>query len=108
MTRDVQATRTVVRGLVYYKIGGWKAVAKAGFTGREILGISRVIDRITKLSSMAGEARVYQTVLAVGGMAPHQDVETYLAACRRVLGRSISGSEAGALLEKGRLYSLGS
>jgi hypothetical protein len=108
MTRDPAATKVLLAGLILHKTGGWKAVQRGNFTGRQILAISRVIDNMTKRSSMAGEARVYQTVIAVGGTSPYADVETYLAACRQVLGRSVTGSESGALLEKGRLYSLGS
>lgn len=109
MTRgDAKATKVILAGLIMHKSGGWQAVKRGTFTGRQILAISRVIDKMTKRSSMAGESRVYQTVIAVGGTAPYADVETYLAACRQVLGRSVTGSESGALLEKGRLYSLGS
>jgi hypothetical protein len=105
----VREARRVLHGLILYKQGGWAALRSARtFTGREFLAISRVLDRMTKRASIAGETRVYRTVLAVGGTAPYPNVETYLAACRQVLGRSPTGSEAGALLEKGKLFSLGS
>lgn len=104
-----QATKKILYGLILYKAGGWSRVRSAGsFTGREILALSRIIDLTSNHPSKAGEARVYRTVLAVGGMAPYSDVQTYLAACRQVLGRSWTGSEAASLLEKGRLYALGS
>lgn len=99
--------KKVVEGLILYKQGGWKSLKTAGFTGKEVLAVSRALDLLTKKSSMAGETRVYRTVLSVGGTAPYNDVETYLAACRQVLGRVVTGSEAGQLIEKGRLYSLG-
>lgn len=102
----VQAKR-VLHGLLLHKQGGWSRVRKAGFSGREILAVSRVLDRLTRRTAMAGEARVYRAVLSVGGTAPYEDVETYLAACRQVIGRRVTGSEASQLLEKGRLYSLG-
>lgn len=108
MTRNSASSKVILAGLILHKSGGWLAVKSGGFTGRQILAISRVIDKMTKRSSMAGESRVYQTVIAVGGTAPYADVETYLAACRQVLGRTLTGTESGALLEKGRLYSLGS
>jgi len=101
-----QAKR-VLQGLILHKNGGWRRVKQAGLTGREILAVSRVLDVLTKKSSMAGETRVYRTVLSVGGTAPYEDDETYLAACRQVLGRVVTGSEASKLLEKGRLYALG-
>jgi len=99
--------RKVLHGLILHKQGGWDAVRTAGLSGKEILAVSRVLDVMTKKSSMAGETRVYRTVLSVGGTAPYKDVETYLAACRGVLGRMVTGSEAARLLEKGRLYALG-
>ncbi len=99
--------RKVLQGLVLYKAGGWPAVRTAGMTGRDILAVSRVLDVMTKKSSMAGETRVYRTVLSVGGTAPYRDEETYLAACRQVLGRVVTGNEAARLLEKGRLYASG-
>jgi hypothetical protein len=109
MTRNVEQAKAIVRGLVFFKQGGWPAVFRnSGLTGRQCLAVSRVIDRMTKRSSMAGESRIYNAVITVGGTAPYADVETYLAACRQVLGRPLTGSEAGALLEKGRIFSLGS
>jgi hypothetical protein len=101
-----QAKR-VLQGLILHKNGGWRRVKQAGLTGREILAVSRVLDVLTRKSSMAGETRVYRTVLSVGGTAPYEDDETYLVACRQVLGRVVTGSEASKLLEKGRLYALG-
>jgi hypothetical protein len=100
--------RRVLYGLILYKHGGWSSIKKAKFTGKEILTVSRMLDLMTKKSSMAGETRVYRTVLDVGGTAPYGDVETYLAACRQVFGRMVTGNEAARLLEKGRLYALGS
>lgn len=99
--------RKVLLGLIHHKNGGWKRVRNAGYTGTEILALSRVLDVLTKKSSMAGETRVYRTVLSVGGTGPYEDEETYLAACRQVLGRMVTGSEVAKLLEKGRLYALG-
>jgi hypothetical protein len=108
-TNDPKRARHLFKGLVLQKRGGWNALRHAGnFTGRDVLAVSRFIDLLSKRASMAGEARVYRTVIALGGTAPYGDVETYLAACRRIVGRSLTGSEAGALIEKGRLFSLGS
>lgn len=95
-------------GLIFHKKGGWEAVRAAKqFTGVDILAVSRVLDMMTKRASIAGEARVYRTVVAVGGTAPYEDVTTYLTACRRVLGRTLTGTETALVLEKGRLFSLG-
>ena len=57
---------------------------------------------------MAGENRIYRTVLAVGGMAPYEDVNSYLAACGQMLNRTLTGAEKAALVKKGKLYGLGS
>ena len=99
--------KRVLHGLLLHKSGGWRRVKQGGLSGREILAVSRVLDVLTKKSSMAGETRVYRAVLSVGGTAPYADDETYLAACRQVFGRVVTGSEASRLLEKGRLYALG-
>ena len=100
-------SKRALLGLLLYKQGGWKKLGEAGFTGKEILGVSRLIDVMTKKSSIAGENRVYRTVLNVGGFGPYRDVERYLAACRQDLGRVVTGSEAAMLIQKGKLYALG-
>lgn len=106
--KDPTQARRVVLGLVLHKSGGWRAVqAAASLTGAEMLAISRFLDRFNGTPRMAGEERVYRTVLAVGGLASYQDVESYLAACRRVMGRGLTGSETDALVAKGRIYDLG-
>lgn len=94
-------------GLLLFKSGGWNAVrASERFSGREFLAMSRLIDTFEG-ARIAGETRIYRTIVAVGGMSPYADVESYLAACRRVVGRELTGSEKDALISKGRLYDLG-
>jgi hypothetical protein len=106
--RDTHRTRKIVFGLLLHKAGGWHSVrASNQFSGREVLAISRVLDRLQGVPSVAGEARIYRTVLAVGGAGPYGDVDTYLAACGRVLGREPCPTERAALLTKGRLFDLG-
>jgi len=101
-------SRSVLAGLILHDLGGWEAVRRANrFSGREILVMSRLIDRLTKRSSMAGDARIYRTVIAVGGTGQYSDVNLYLSACRKVVGRELMESEKAQLVEKGRLYSLG-
>lgn len=100
--------RAVLAGLILHDHGGWEAVRRANrFSGREILVMSRLIDRLTKRSAMAGDARIYRTVIAVGGTGQYSDVNVYLSACRKVVGRELMESEKVLLVEKGRLYSLG-
>lgn len=105
---DGAQARRIVLGLVLHKSGGWRSVQAAGtLSGPEMLGVSRFLDRMNNLPRMAGEERIYRTVLAVGGAAPYGDVESYLAACRRVMGRSPTGPERDALVAKGRIFDLG-
>jgi len=105
---NLRIAKTLLAGLVLFERGGWSAVASSRrFTGAEILAISRATDRLTKKASMAGESRVYRTVIAVGGTAPYSNVDNYLEACRKVVGRDLTESEKIQLIFKGQLYSLG-
>lgn len=97
----------IVTGLMLFKSGGWRAVREANsYSGREVLAISRFLDEFQG-SMIAGETRVYRTVLAVGGASPYGDVDSYLAACRRFFGRELTTSERDALITKGRIFDLG-
>jgi hypothetical protein len=98
----------LVLGLLLYKQGGWQGVktSSAKFTGREFLALSRLLDAFEGVG-IAGESRVYRTVVAVGGLSGHGDENGYLAACRQAFGRNLTGSEMDALVEKGRIYDLG-
>jgi len=106
--RDVLVARSILAGMIFHSIGGWEAVRKANrFTGPEILVVDRLISRFQKRASMAGEARVYRTVIAVGGMAPYPNVNRFLEACRKVMGRVPTDSERALLVEKSKLFSMG-
>lgn len=106
--KDVVATKRMLLGLLHYKHGGWQSVRRANtFSGREVLAISRIIDTVEGIPSIAGEARVYRTVLAVGGTTPYGNESTYLAACRRVHGRDLTETEKQTLIVKGKLFDLG-
>jgi hypothetical protein len=105
--REPVKAQTILAGLILHDFGGWKAVATRRFTGREILVIDRFLTRMLKKSSMAGDGRVYRTVIAVGGTAPYKDVVAYFTACREVMGRTPTRSERIQLLEKGKLFALG-
>lgn len=105
--KDQSRAGRIVTGLMLFKSGGWHAVREAkSYSGREVLAISRFLDEFQG-SRIAGETRVYRTVLAVGGVSPYGDVESYLAACRRIYGREVTTSERDALITKGRIYDLG-
>ena len=106
---DPQIARKVLLGLILHKQGGWNAVAASRqFSGSEILAVSRVIDRAVRRASIAGESRVYRTVMVVGGTSPYRTVADYLSACRKVVGRDLTSWEKAHLIVKGRLYSMGS
>ena len=107
--RDPVVAKKMILGMVLYRHGGWKAVESSKqFSGREILGLSRLLDLATKRRTMAGETRIYRTVLALGGLGKDQDVRNYLSNCRQVAGRDLTDSERQALLLKGRLFAMGS
>jgi hypothetical protein len=101
--------RRILLGLLHHKRGGWKAVSASTekFSSAEVLAISRVLDTLEGQPVIAGEARIYRTVLAVGGAAVYGNEDSYLAACGRVLGRQLTQTEAQTLIVKGKLFDLG-
>jgi hypothetical protein len=106
--KDPLIARRIIDGLIYHQRGGWQAVKAQKFSGREILAVSRYVDLMNNYSPrMAGDNRVYRTVVAVGGAAAYSDVESYLFACRRVMGRDMTQAEKESLVVKGRLFDLG-
>jgi hypothetical protein len=107
--KDPEVAKKMILGMVLYRHGGWKAVESSkAFTGREVLALSRIIDIVTKRRTMAGEARIYRTALALGGLGKDADVRNYLSKARQVAGRDLTDSERQTLLVKGRLLALGS
>jgi hypothetical protein len=103
-----EQTRRLLFGLLLYRRGGWRAIQASGrFKGTDFLALSRLLDAFNQTPRIAGEGRLYRTVVAVGGAAVYADVKSYLAACRRVMGRDLTGSEEDTLVVKGRLYDLG-
>jgi len=104
--RDPKIARRMMAGLILHKRGGWGAVREVQLSGRESLALSRLLDGFSG-TRIAGEARIYRTVTAVGGLAPYANENSYLAACRRAVGRTLTGSEQDALIAKGRIFDLG-
>jgi len=101
--------RRVLFGFLLYRRGGWKCVqASDRLKGVDFLAMSRFLDTFQGTPKVAGESRLYRAIVAVGGFAPYENEKSYLAACRRVLGRELMRSEEDTLLAKGRLYDLGS
>ncbi|MFA5387344.1 MAG: hypothetical protein WC322_03020 [Candidatus Paceibacterota bacterium] len=108
-TRSRVLSQRIMAGLVLYKAGGWRnVVAAQQLTGREILAVSRFVDSFSRRGFMAGEARLYRAIIAVGGIARHGDERRFLAACKQYIGRDLTDVETKALLQKGRLYDAGS
>jgi len=106
--KDPLIARRIIDGLIYHQRGGWQAVQAQKFSSREILAVSRYVDLMNNYSPrMAGDNRVYRTVVAVGGAAAYSDVESYLYACHRVMGRDMTQAEKESLVVKGRLFDLG-
>jgi hypothetical protein len=104
-----QAAKRILLGLILFQRGGWRAVqASKALSGRDVLAVSRILDLSTKRTRMAGEGRIYRVVLAVGDQTRYPTMRNYLAACRQVVGRDLTDSEKEALIDKGRLFSLGS
>ncbi len=105
---NIPLAKKLLSGMILFEGGGWKQVAKARkFTGAEILAIAHMMDRLTKKASMAGDSRIYSTVIAVGGTSPYSNDQNYLDACRRVIGRDLTESEKIQLVFKGHLFGLG-
>lgn len=109
-TKNPVLARKVLYGLVLHKSGGWQMVKAAGqqFSGIDRLAISRLLDLFHQMPRTAGESRIYRTVCAVGGVAAYANEDGYLAACRKYLGRQLTGTEIDALLTKGRIFDLAS
>jgi len=106
--KDPSSARSILAGLILHDHGGWEAVGRANrFSGREILVMNRLLERTERKSSMAGDSRIYRTVIAMGGTASYPDVDSYLTACREVMGRTLTNSEKVQLVTKGKLFSLG-
>lgn len=107
-TKDRQAAKRILLGLILFQKGGWRAVqASRKLSGRDVLAVSRIVDLARNRMRMAGEGRIYRVVLAVGDMQQYPDMRSYLAACRQVVGRDLTDSEKDALMDKGRLFALG-
>ena len=104
-----EASKKLILGMILYRSGGWKAVeASKSFSGREILALSRLLDTAQNRRRTAGEGRVYEVIIKVGGLPKNGNEEAYLKKCQAVMGRSLTASERVVLVSKGRLYAFGS
>lgn len=107
---DLGVARRIFLGMVLYKSGGWRAVqASKSLSGRETLVVARLLDLMRNpKTKIAGENRLYRTILQVGGVDRYQNEKAFLMACRRVVGRDLTPSEREALIVRGRIFALGS
>jgi hypothetical protein len=106
-TRNVKRAKRLFVGLLLLKQGGVKKLASEKYlTAKELLVLSRFLDRYKK-KSFAGEQKLYRAVVEVGGIKKHASKSAYLDACRRQLGRTLTADEEKILVEKGILYSCG-
>jgi len=102
-----KAARQILLGLMLHRTGGWQAVEKAKLSGHEILAVSRILDLAMRKTAMAGEGRLYRTVVASRGVRSHPSETKYLDTCRQAMGRDITDHEKRFLIAKGRLFSMG-
>jgi hypothetical protein len=108
-TRSRVLSKRILEGLMLYKQGGWRTVtASQNFTSRELLAISRFVDSFARRGFIAGEARLYRTILTIGGPGRYGSDQRFLAACKQHIGRDLTDNESKTLLQKGRLYDAGS
>lgn len=106
---DRPLMKKVLAGLILHKNDGYAGLIKSGnYSGKELLIIARMVDMLSKRSIVAGDTRLYRTVLKVGGMRPYSNIESYLSACRQVVGRDLNSDEVSILIDRGRLFALGS
>lgn len=105
-TNDSATTLKILKGLMLQREHGWQSLRSASFSKREVLAVSRMSDVLNQ-SLRAGDNSLYRTILATGGPADYPDLSSFLAACRRVLGRDLTKGDADTLVSKGRLYDLG-
>jgi hypothetical protein len=108
-TKKSSKARKIVLGMVLYKTGGWRLVKSASqLDGVDRLIVSRMVDLVSGRRVVAGENRLYRTILAVGGPSDYLDVGEFLSACRRKIGRPLTADEAKILVTKGRVFEAGS
>jgi hypothetical protein len=104
-----QAASKILSGLVLHKSGGWRnVIASRRFDGREMLVVSRLLDILSGKPRIAGESRIYRTVLVVGGPSSYPTIGRFLQACRDQIQRPLTEHETRLLVQKGRIYELGS
>lgn len=102
------AATKILSGLMLHKNGGWRSVvASQRFDGREMLVVSRLLDVLSGKPRIAGESRIYRTVMVVGGPSSYPTIGRFLQACRDQIQRPLTDHESRLLVQKGRIYELG-
>lgn len=100
----------VQEGVRHYREGGFRAVARAGFNGVELLSLRYFLERFRPHRKASTHTPVthYSLVRHLGGLHPFNSEIDFLKVCVKAMGRKLSSrEEADLLLDLGRLYDLG-
>lgn len=93
-------------GLITVKTAGWKSLAHKGYTGREILALSRFIDAHHDKDIL--DKRAYNAISIVGGTKSYNTPQEYLNAVGKILEmKQMTTKMARHLIYKGILYNYG-
>lgn len=107
MESNPVAARRLASALWMFRAGGWTRVASLKLSGAELLKLSQLVDALYGVPNRAGEQKLYACIRTAGGLRPYASEASYLAACRRILGRDLLQSDMDTLIAKGRIFDLG-
>lgn len=95
--------RWAIRNYCIVHIGGRKAIANRGLTEKDLLVLSWIEDRVRGLDY---SSNLYKTAMAVGSLNRYPSSGSFLAACKRQLGRELTVVEKQFFTRKGRIASI--
>lgn len=95
--------RWAIRNYCIVHIGGRKAIASRGLTAKDLLVLSWIEDRVRGIDYSSS---LYKTAMAVGSINRYPSSGSFLAACKRQLGRELTASEKQFFTRKGRIASI--
>ena len=107
VTGDSGSARKLLLGLVLYRSGNLKRASELGLSGKDILALTRFVHILSKKPLMAGDARLYRTVVAAGKLSKYKTSDAYLRKCQKVIGRDLTETEQRKLVSLARLYDMG-
>ena len=97
-------------GIRYYREGGFRAAAKAGFKGVELFSLRYFMERFRphRTSSRPTPVSHYNLVRQLNGLSPFASDIDFLKVCVAKMGRKFeSRGEAEGLLDLARLFDMG-